>query len=296
MATITSPRNPSPAPSSPRITSPSLVSDPSVPSIRGSLELSRNSVPRARGNRAALRDYYNLKSNVPATPSGLSRTASFTSTTSDSTATSSATLHDDHKTISALTAPLDNPSFEVGPWLQNLLRTGSLQEVLKTEATLVSEIRNLDGERKALVYDNYNKLIKAVSTIGEMQRGMTTDAGLNGIKDLDVKMDRLHATARDIAAMGKGELQSREESQARKRYRLDKKKKSLVQWVVDAPRRLAAMKENGEVDAANREWREVKQYLDRWSNVTGVQQVRETCEQMMESSRGEVERLEVQDA
>jgi Vps51/Vps67 len=30
---------------------------------------------------------------------------------------------------------------------------------------LIVDIRNLDGERKSLVYDNYNKLIAATETI-----------------------------------------------------------------------------------------------------------------------------------
>jgi hypothetical protein len=44
--------------------------------------------------------------------------------------------------------------------------------VLKAENTLVGDIRTLDGERKALVYDNYSKLIRAVETIGKMRRSM----------------------------------------------------------------------------------------------------------------------------
>jgi vacuolar protein sorting-associated protein 51 len=40
-----------------------------------------------------------------------------------------------------------------------------LESVLKVEGALVNEIRGLDGERKALVYDNYSKLITATDTI-----------------------------------------------------------------------------------------------------------------------------------
>ena len=35
----------------------------------------------------------------------------------------------------------------------------------KGEADGLVDIRNLDGERKSLVYDNYNKLIAATETI-----------------------------------------------------------------------------------------------------------------------------------
>ena len=34
---------------------------------------------------------------------------------------------------------------------------------------LTKDIRNLDGERKSLVYDNYNKLIAATETIRKVR-------------------------------------------------------------------------------------------------------------------------------
>ena len=45
----------------------------------------------------------------------------------------------------------------------------NLEGLLKCEANLIGEIRGLDGERKALVYDNYSKLIGATETIGKVR-------------------------------------------------------------------------------------------------------------------------------
>jgi len=60
---------------------------------------------------------------------------------------------------------LDREGFEAGTYVKNLLEMESLESVLKVEGALVNEIRGLDGERKALVYDNYSKLITATDTI-----------------------------------------------------------------------------------------------------------------------------------
>ena len=52
--------------------------------------------------------------------------------------------------------------------MSNKLAEESLEGLLKCEASLIGEIRGLDGERKALVYDNYSKLIGATETIGKV--------------------------------------------------------------------------------------------------------------------------------
>jgi vacuolar protein sorting-associated protein 51 len=171
MATITSPRTESPA-GNLRVTSPSVASpthsSTNTPSS-SSIDLPRTDAPPAtaqRRNRAALRDYYNLKSKPSPQPASgsLSRTASIASTTSDSTVTSHLTAQAAENGTSPLLAQLDDPSFQPAPFITKLLATASLRDILRTESALVSEVRNLDGERKALVYDNYSKLIKAVGT------------------------------------------------------------------------------------------------------------------------------------
>jgi vacuolar protein sorting-associated protein 51 len=60
---------------------------------------------------------------------------------------------------------LDKKGFEAGSYVKTLLENEGLEGVLRIEAALVGEIRGLDGERKALVYDNYSKLIAATDTI-----------------------------------------------------------------------------------------------------------------------------------
>jgi vacuolar protein sorting-associated protein 51 len=126
-----------------------------ISSSRTSLDQSNTSRPTStRRNRAALRDYYNLK------PSSVAEDApeSVTSPSSDRT----------HREQTILDE-VDREGFEAGAFVRGVLEREALEGVLRVENGLVSEIRGLDGERKALVYDNYSKLIRATETIRKVQ-------------------------------------------------------------------------------------------------------------------------------
>jgi hypothetical protein len=121
-----------------------------APSSRSSLDLPASGQSSLRGanprrNRAALRDYYNIRASV----AGEAAEQQFPNDSQQ------------HSPLAAL----DARDFDAGAYVRNLLEKEGLDGVLKVENELVSEIRGLDGERKALVYDNYSKLIAATDTI-----------------------------------------------------------------------------------------------------------------------------------
>ena len=231
--------------------------------------------PTQRRNRAALRDYYNLKTRPgdPAQP--LSRTASIASTASDATLTSSA-----QPEAASITSQLDDSDFSPEKYIQDLLRKSSFHDVLKTESVLVSEIRTLDGERKALVYDNYSKLIKAVGTIGEMQRG--TQNGLGGMEKVQGKVDGL---VNLVGSLGEGA--DKAGLQARKQLREVRRKKEVVQWALDSPRRLQELMNQGKKEEAEQEWGVVQGLLRKWGRVDGAQELRRRCEEAMKDKAEE---------
>jgi vacuolar protein sorting-associated protein 51 len=72
-------------------------------------------------------------------------------------------------TSTIVNTELDYPNFDAKRYVDQLLATASLATVLKAEDTVVGDIGTLNGERKALIYDNYSKLICAVETIGTMR-------------------------------------------------------------------------------------------------------------------------------
>ena len=206
------------------------------------------------------------------------------STTSEvSTAASLATLTDNTSTTSTLTAPLDSESFDANTYIADLLSTRTLKDILKVEATLVSEIRNLDGERKALVYDNYSKLIKAVGTIGEMQRGMNDGqtGGLREVRGIEDKIGGLREQVKELV----GDTPE-VDSENTKRRRGEAKKKKIVSWVLNTPSRLQAMVEEQNQEKAQKEWEAVRALLDKWQGVAGVEDVRKRCEEAMADAKG----------
>ena len=73
---------------------------------------------------------------------------------------------------------------------------------------------------------------------------------------------------------------SEEEQQKRK------KQKETVKWVLDTPRRLRNMLDEGQDVQAHNEWDEVSNMLNRWGNVAGVQELRDECEEIMNEEVG----------
>jgi hypothetical protein len=115
--------------------------------------------PQTRRNRVALRDYYGLRTQ---------NAESISSPTEQSR--SSSVEPGQREAITDNTSPsrlnsLDKEGFDAGSYVRQLLETEALGGLLALENELVADIRTLDGERKALVYDNYSKLITATDTI-----------------------------------------------------------------------------------------------------------------------------------
>lgn len=289
-----------------------------------------------RRNRAALRDYYNLKSPQD--------TATFSETSSPLASTFTVEDEDEDD-------ELDRPDFSAADYVARLISTATsapphsgpqsqsqpistpvskpnppataaaaaagggggqtaLIALLKTEAKLVSDIRRLDAERKALVYDNYSKLIAASDTIAQVMSGAgagaSASAGVASISSpavagsgnpvpdavtstatLAPDLARIVATAQAIqAAHAQPSSQQRgadtedpdtADADADAGLLLERKRET-VRWVLAAPRRLAELQERGDAtDEVDAEWGRIEKILDGWEGVAGVAELREKC-------------------
>ncbi|OJJ72094.1 hypothetical protein ASPBRDRAFT_586906 [Aspergillus brasiliensis CBS 101740] len=306
MSTLSSPR---PSIASSRAHSPTPTSShrPSLDTLNTNYNLnnlSASSTPSTaravspslhpRRNRAALRDYYNLKPSSAADPNNDGRRSRSIPRHTDagdiSSSSSSGTVAgaSGPSILSTTGTELDSPDFDPQRYVNQLLASSSLSTVLKAENTLVGDIRTLDSERKALVYDNYSKLIRAVETIGKMRRTMDDrGAPLTMTKTLGPAIAFVAETAGGL--IQEGEEQQRrmkevKESQGGERRRAEK---GTVKWVLAAPGRVEKLLEEGKEDEAERDWDEVAKLLDKWEGVKGVKEVREACEKVMEGRKGE---------
>jgi vacuolar protein sorting-associated protein 51 len=214
----------------------------------------------------------------------------------------------DPSSTSISTAALDEPAFEAEPYITSLLATSNLKTVLKVEATLISEIRNLDGERKALVYDNYSKLIKATRTIGGIRMNMNGEersvggrgggggggerrsGGLSehGMRDLGERLEGVRKLAEELGRGGvEGEGQGQGE---RRKVKEEHEKRQLVRWVLDGPRRLRKRVEDGQMQEAEAGWKVLSGLLDKWESVKGAQETRKACEEVLHDTEAEGEK------
>ncbi|ORY12050.1 Vps51/Vps67-domain-containing protein [Clohesyomyces aquaticus] len=229
-----------------------------------------------RRNRAALRDYYGLKANKDA-ESKISEESTRTDISPD-----------DEETL----AELDKEGFEAETFVNNILATQGLSGVLKVEADLVSQIRNLDSDRKSLVYDNYSKLLSATSTIRRMRTNMdplaptthTLSPAISHIAEtaasLSSGMQSLQQRPKGLGIDVRVEAADEELDAAKKR----RNQRDTVRWVLDTPRRLTSFIENEGTESAEKEWEEVSKILEKWKGVAGVEELRQQCEAVLDEA------------
>lgn len=178
------------------------------------------------------------------------------------------------------------------------------------------EIKGLDGERKALVYDNYSKLITATDTIRKVrglkfpQRPLTEEFTVRVIEwltryisgQMRTNMDpltpttsTLSPTISHIAETASSLATSLRERSSRATHpdKADTEKRmkpqqETVRWVLAMPGRLRRLLEGGKREEAVRDWEAVEGLLGKWEErgVGGAREVREECEGILERGVG----------
>ncbi|TVY24838.1 Vacuolar protein sorting-associated protein 51-like protein [Lachnellula hyalina] len=266
MSTIASPREPSvngrrvPIIST---TTPSSSSRPSLEIPRSS-ESSPNRGPSLaqpkRANRAALREYYNLKK-------AQEETSTTPSTPINDAASEASSIHDSSNS-EVLESELDHAHFDANAYISHVLSTQSLSELLRTYNGVLTDIRALDAEKKALVYDNYSKLIAATETIRKMRVNMDP---LNPMAStLDPAIASIYARAESIKReMREGmpgwqrERAEMSEGEREKAERRDKMRE-VVGRMLDTPEKVRGLMDEGSVEEARRVWEPTLRLLERW--------------------------------
>ncbi|KAI9839743.1 MAG: hypothetical protein M1837_002031 [Sclerophora amabilis] len=275
MSTITSPRIQSnlTTPNSSR--RPSLDTGPTSPTRPGhNIQTSHQQSPQQqRRNRAALRDYYNLKS----LPSARQQQQQQHSQHSDDATGQEEVQHSE----------LDKAGFDAESYVQSVLEKEGLEGVLREEVGLVNEIKSLDGERKALVYDNYSKLIAATDTIRKMRSNMgplfpTTSTLSPAISHIAETATALSASLqasstvskRPTSASGNDVLTDSTKNASSKRSQ-----RETVRRLLKTPVRMQALIADGKEGEARKEWENAEMILDKWEKandgkVGGIEELR----------------------
>ncbi|RDW73958.1 hypothetical protein BP5796_07400 [Coleophoma crateriformis] len=227
-----------------------LIATPTS-SSRPSLDIPRSETgspatnPPARRNRAALREYYNLKKVSESDEIPNSDAASELSS-------------NDHSDVAE--SELDAADFNAEEYVKHALQSQSLSELLRTYNGVLTDIRALDAEKKALVYDNYSKLIAATETIRKMRMNMDP---LNPMAStLDPAIASIYERAQNIkdelkSSLGEGPRQGRDATERRKARNAAKK-------VLETPENLRMLVAKGNTEEAKKQWETTRKLLERW--------------------------------
>jgi len=254
MSTIASPRETSVNGGRriPTITTPTSSSRTSLENPRSAdPSPNRAAAGHPRRNRAALREYYNLK-NVPEEPLG-------------DEASEASSIHDSSEVQES---EMDRADFDAAAYIKQVLETQSLGELLRTYNGVLTDIRALDAERKALVYDNYSKLIAATETIRKMREKMDP---LNPVATtLDPAIASIYARAEAIkeelrASMPEArrrEMEMGDEERVELQRR--RRRKEVVLRVLETPERVRGLVSDGRGDEATKLWEGTLALLERW--------------------------------
>ncbi|POS84665.1 hypothetical protein EPUL_002767 [Erysiphe pulchra] len=238
----------------------------------------RSSVTTSRLNRVALREYYNLKGG----PGESLRTTTTTSASTATTATNTtATTIDKADEINAETnsvtsflpdympyepSELDQPNFDVQAFVKRVLEGQTLVELLATYNSLLGEIRALDSEQKALVYDNYSKLITATETIARMRGCVESGEEPTITRTLSVVIDDIFSKAevlkKNIDKVS-GSLVEKQKAEAKMKKI---KARNVARRVLDTPEKVRRLVREGNHDEAQKVWEEVKVILLKWKD------------------------------
>ncbi|KAK4463271.1 Vps51/Vps67-domain-containing protein [Cladorrhinum samala] len=273
MSTIATPRDPSNL----RRTASATPSSSARPSLDvPSAATSPNPSVSKRSNRAALREYYNLRNSQQAA-------------TQPPTITTSPPPHS--SSFSDPSPPeteLDLPNFDPQLFITQSLESLSLSDLLRTYTKVLSEIRALDAEKKALVYDNYSKLITATETIRKMRTTMDPLNPMAGT--LDLVVERVYKLAEGLRGEMRKELEEQKQSEKKEGQQQSKNRqetKRLAREVMRVPGRVKRLMEEGKEEEAQREWEVPRRLLVLWKEKgVGGDDVERLIEEGDEALRG----------
>lgn len=178
----------------------------------------------------------------------------------------------------------DSPSFSAQAYIQDLLDTSTLPQLLKANAEISSSILDLESERQSLVYNHHHELIDASVTISKMKvRAESLDstleqlkAGLSRCSELNNGL-KLPVNATGVSPDASDDAHGANMPTAREPAKVDWQ--SVLDTVLDLP---FAMR-NATPEEAQRLWGTYEPVLRQWKDagVQGIEEVETECRQCL---------------
>ncbi|KAJ1663922.1 hypothetical protein EV178_004544 [Coemansia sp. RSA 1646] len=207
--------------------------------------------------REKLRSFYNIQTTKP-----------------NSASSSQPTKNAPTKT-NATQKEINSASFDAKKYLKRLLLEEPISGLLHTDNQLVSEIRQIDGDMKTMVYENYSKFISATETIGRMKE----DADF-----MDAEMEKLARRINTISNRA-DTVNANFVSRNSAIHRLSSEHQLLqrLQFLFDLPDQLSKHIDRGQFVEAARVWSRTQPLLEHYRQLGVFEGVEKDGKEIMAS-------------
>jgi len=171
------------------------------------------------------------------------------------------------------TADIDGPNFDGARYQSRLLKEKPLHELINRDNELVTEIRQLDGDMKTLVYENYSKFISATDTIRKMK---------SNVEDMETEMDRLRGHIDKVTSQCT-EIDSALAPRREKIRQLDGVHNLLkkLQFIFELPNRLQQCYNSGAYTQAVRYWARTTHLFEHYQHLSVFHNIEAECGDIM---------------
>ncbi|KNC97850.1 uncharacterized protein SPPG_06846 [Spizellomyces punctatus DAOM BR117] len=164
---------------------------------------------------------------------------------------------------------IDNHAFNAELHLNKLMNEMALPDLIQRDNELVAEIKQLDGDMKTLVYENYSKFISATDTIRKMK---------TNVENMESEMDQLSKSIAKISDSSTT-INNGLQDQRAKLHQLNGVDNLLkkLNFVIELPNRLHECVDKGQHAQAVRYYSRVSNLLERYRHMSVFSKIEEEC-------------------
>ncbi|KAI9266482.1 exocyst complex component Sec5-domain-containing protein [Phascolomyces articulosus] len=168
---------------------------------------------------------------------------------------------------------IDGDTFEPNKYFARLLKEKSLNGLVKRDNELVTEIREIDGDMKTLVYENYSKFISATDTIRKMKSNV--ESMESEMANLNGNMNGISQQCTEIIdALGPNRDKIRRLTNV---HNLLKR----LQFIFDLPNRLNRCLSTGQYAQAVKYYSRATRLLNHYQHLSAFKGIERDCDTIM---------------
>ncbi|KAI8343737.1 exocyst complex component Sec5-domain-containing protein [Chlamydoabsidia padenii] len=175
---------------------------------------------------------------------------------------------------------IDDPTFDALKYFAKLVKEQPLNGLIKNDNIIVSEMREIDGDMKTLVYENYSKFISATDTIRKMK---------SNVESMESEMGRLEENIQGIAQQCTKINQALEPNRT-KIQQLGNVHNQLqrLQFIFDLPDRLEHCLNTKHYAQAVKYYTRARKLLDHYQHMPAFKGIERDCCSIMNKIKDEL--------